>query len=370
MPARASCRSLRAVAQGAATVGATMPISVACPVCGAKSTAPDAAAGRLVKCPKCRAALKVPGFTPPSQPAARLLSSALSGKRLGAVALSLCVLTGGLTVFFTLPKKPPNPDALYGQGRYAEAVTLYKEEYGSLENNDPRKVEILRRIVEFEVDQHSISDDVAAAMPWIQKGFDDGLDVPYESSRAKYILIVVKNRHDEAVAAKKAAEEAQRAALEAKAKKEEAERQAQEKAERERIAKEEEEKRAKEKERREKAIPTISHRIIEEWTIPNGGYGRIIVIDPVHRNEKDMRMLGDQLRSDTKKDRNAFIWIYDDEKAARVRKAALAERLNKKDLEHHDKHVIGDYARNANTGFHALIIFLEGLDGSPLEVKY
>ncbi len=120
----------------------------------------------------------------------------------------------------------------------------------------------------------------------------------------------------------------------------------------------------------ENALPTISYRVIEEWRIPNGGYGRIIVIDPIHRNEKHLRMLGDQLRADTKKDRNAFIWVYDDEKAARMRKAALGERLNKKDLEHHDKHMIGDYARNANTGFHTLIIRLEGLDGPPLEVKY
>jgi hypothetical protein len=62
----------------------------------------------------------------------------------------------------------------------------------------------------------------------------------------------------------------------------------------------------------EKAIPTVSYRVIEEWTIPNGGYGRIIVIDPMHRNEKKMRILGDQLRSDTKKDRNAFVFVYDD----------------------------------------------------------
>jgi hypothetical protein len=120
----------------------------------------------------------------------------------------------------------------------------------------------------------------------------------------------------------------------------------------------------------EKAVPTISYRVIEEWTIPNGGYGRIIVIEPTHRNEKDMRMLGDQLRSDTKKDRNAIIFVYDDEKAARMRKAALAERLNKKDLAHHDKHMIGDYLRNANTSFHCLKILLEGLDGPSLEVKY
>jgi hypothetical protein len=53
-----------------------------------------------------------------------------------------------------------------------------------------------------------------------------------------------------------------------------------------------------------------------------------------------------------------------------MRKAALADRLNKKDSEHHDKHMIGDYLRNANTGFHRLLILLDGLDGPSIEVTY
>src|SRR5436190_944638 len=37
-----------------------MPISVACPACGAKLKAPDNAAGRTVKCLKCGEAIAVP----------------------------------------------------------------------------------------------------------------------------------------------------------------------------------------------------------------------------------------------------------------------------------------------------------------------
>lgn len=37
-----------------------MPISVACSTCGSKFKAPDSAAGRKAKCPKCGAALVVP----------------------------------------------------------------------------------------------------------------------------------------------------------------------------------------------------------------------------------------------------------------------------------------------------------------------
>ena len=81
------------------------------------------------------------------------------------------------------------------------------------------------------------------------------------------------------------------------------------------------------------------------------------MIAPIHRNEKDMKALGDQFRQDTKNDRNAFITVYDDEIAWRTAKDAVADRLGDKDLAYHDKHMIGDYAQNANTGFHVFNIF-------------
>jgi hypothetical protein len=37
-----------------------MPILIQCPLCGNKGTAPDAAAGKKVKCPKCKQLLVVP----------------------------------------------------------------------------------------------------------------------------------------------------------------------------------------------------------------------------------------------------------------------------------------------------------------------
>jgi hypothetical protein len=117
-------------------------------------------------------------------------------------------------------------------------------------------------------------------------------------------------------------------------------------------------------------VHAVPYRIIEEWTVPNGGYVRIIVIDPVHRNEQDMRELGDSLRYDTKDDRNAVVFVYDDEKAARMRKDALAEQLSEQDLADHDTHMIGHYTRNINSGFHALNIVLDGIDGPSIEVKY
>src|SRR5262245_26890235 len=43
-----------------------MPISVVCPQCGAKLNAPDSAAGKRVKCPKCQTAMLVPEPLPAS----------------------------------------------------------------------------------------------------------------------------------------------------------------------------------------------------------------------------------------------------------------------------------------------------------------
>src|SRR5438093_1205405 len=60
-----------------------MPIAVLCPGCSSRITAPDAAAGKTVKCPKCKAPMVIPtpepdpGFDvveepapPPKKPAA------------------------------------------------------------------------------------------------------------------------------------------------------------------------------------------------------------------------------------------------------------------------------------------------------------
>ena len=43
-----------------------MPISVVCPTCAAKINAPDKAAGKHVKCPKCGEPLLVPSAAGPT----------------------------------------------------------------------------------------------------------------------------------------------------------------------------------------------------------------------------------------------------------------------------------------------------------------
>lgn len=116
------------------------------------------------------------------------------------------------------------------------------------------------------------------------------------------------------------------------------------------------------------AADRIPYEVVEQWNLPGGGYGRVIVVDRKYRNETDLRKLARSLRADTFQDRDAFVFIYDDKQAAAQRRAALNETLGKRDLAHHDKHMIGTYFRNATTGFHALTITLSGVDGPAKEI--
>ena len=54
--------------------------------------------------------------------------------------------------------------------------------------------------------------------------------------------------------------------------------------------------------------------------------------------------------------------------AVKMRKDAGDESLNDADLKWHDDHRIGTYAKIANTGFHAVVMTLQGTNGSWKEV--
>jgi len=115
----------------------------------------------------------------------------------------------------------------------------------------------------------------------------------------------------------------------------------------------------------------IPYEIVKRWTIPNGGEGKLIVISPNNLNEADMTTLGENLRNDTKNDRNAFISIFDDKKAVSLRDAVLSEKASTTDQDFYDKHFIGEYDRNINTGYNELNIFFDGVMGTNQKtIKY
>lgn len=112
-----------------------------------------------------------------------------------------------------------------------------------------------------------------------------------------------------------------------------------------------------------------AYRVVEQWAITNGGFGKTIVV-AANPTEGDLRVLGDTLRRDTRNERNAVVFVYDDDRAAANRLAAISGRLAKAELQHHDRHRVAMYLRNANTGFHELDITLGGLDGPNAKAKY
>jgi hypothetical protein len=118
------------------------------------------------------------------------------------------------------------------------------------------------------------------------------------------------------------------------------------------------------------AKSTLSYKIVEEWAIPNGGFGRTIVVNKVNPTEAELRALGQKLKQYTKSERNAFIFVYDDERAARNRLAAFREELTEAETWYHDRHAVAVYGRNAQTGFHQFKLHPKGLDGPTVIVSY
>lgn len=114
----------------------------------------------------------------------------------------------------------------------------------------------------------------------------------------------------------------------------------------------------------------IGYDVVEQWALPNGGFGKAIFIDPVHRNERDMMELAKALQRDTANERNAFVFIFDDRQAALNRKQAFDGSLGFEALTHHDKHLIASYQRNANTGHHGLTLTLQGLNGPATDIGF
>ena len=135
--------------------------------------------------------------------------------------------------------------------------------------------------------------------------------------------------------------------------------------------------------------PKIEYKMHKQWSLgqaeqnlmPGGGFGKVIIIDPKDCSIERLRALGDQLLRETQHSRNAFIFIYDDLKAAQLRddiplRAKEAEEKDEKRLPHESdadlmrdskyssSHFIAEYTRNGNSGYHKLEIHLKEPDGS------
>lgn len=117
-------------------------------------------------------------------------------------------------------------------------------------------------------------------------------------------------------------------------------------------------------------VKEIKYETLQKWDINNGGYGKTILIPVGYLNEDDMVALGKKLNVDTKNDKNAFISVYIDRKAADLRDK-LASGLTKAEEAVYDKNFVGQYTKNGNSGLHTFVIYFDGVSGKDSKtIKY
>ncbi|MBI4098202.1 MAG: hypothetical protein HY426_04155 [Candidatus Levybacteria bacterium] len=120
----------------------------------------------------------------------------------------------------------------------------------------------------------------------------------------------------------------------------------------------------------------INYEIFQRWDIPNGGEGKVVIISPEHLNEQDMPLLGEKLKNDTQNDRNAFIYVFTDKKAAALRDKVFDDLAGKSTMseaesDFYDKNYVAQYTKNGNSGFHEFVIYYDGVMGTNSKtIKY
>ncbi len=117
-------------------------------------------------------------------------------------------------------------------------------------------------------------------------------------------------------------------------------------------------------------IPIIPFQVIDQWEIPNGGYGKVIIIDHSNVNDYDMRLLGLQVMQGAINDKNAFYSIYDDIKAAQMRQYLADDKYSNEELAFYDLHFVGVYDKNGNTGYHLYSFWLSGINGPQVDINF
>jgi len=116
------------------------------------------------------------------------------------------------------------------------------------------------------------------------------------------------------------------------------------------------------------SIRQIPYEILREWSIPNGGFGRDILVSSKYRNERDLKDLGLNLKYLARNDRNSTITVFDNKKAASYFRKG--PDLNNQQGDFLDKHIVGIYTKNINTGYHKFQISVNGVNSKIVTVDY
>lgn len=116
------------------------------------------------------------------------------------------------------------------------------------------------------------------------------------------------------------------------------------------------------------SVANVPYKVLERWAIPNGGYGELIVVDSSLVTPSIGRALGETIQRRTAGQRNAFVYVFRTERAARLWRKILAnpEMVSP----HYDRNFIGSYTRNGNTGFHRFDWFPSGINGTTTEYSF
>lgn len=143
----------------------------------------------------------------------RLRDAILGLLVLGALSVGCCI---GLPTWLATKeaaaaRELKAADALYAEGKKAEATTKYKEHFDKAPDSD--KPLALKRIVEQEVDAGHADE----ARRWVERGLDQRVAAAYEAPAARALLASVQAERDAKEQARRAEQEAQRLALEQKA---------------------------------------------------------------------------------------------------------------------------------------------------------
>lgn len=109
---------------------------------------------------------------------------------------------------------------------------------------------------------------------------------------------------------------------------------------------------------------SVSYEVLQQWDINNGGKGEVVLIPTDYLNEADMTALGQKLKEDTKNDKNAFIMVFTDKKAAVLRDKMIDSSMTKDEEKFYDAHYVGQYTKNGNSGLNAFAIYFDGVSGS------
>lgn len=112
--------------------------------------------------------------------------------------------------------------------------------------------------------------------------------------------------------------------------------------------------------------PLIDYKVVKQVTDEIV----LIAVDPVNRNENDMKTLGSQLHDNYASGDFARVSVYDDEKAAELWDKIVDDTATPEEENFYDQHYIAQYNKNKNTGLDQFFYFLQGPNGPTVTINY